>query len=198
MGLTKNPKFATSLQFLVCSILNSCRMSSTPRYADDPYAPGPPSSNNAGPLALPESENTPLLLVSRLLPRPFLGSTPETTPPQVEVEEVEVPVQPRSPTRLPRSRYRSREEFRWCTCCYIFTTCIIFFITQIALWNGLASLFSHNEFFLILLVLYIPIGFILWFFIGQIMVYRAILQELREFGPEEGIVTARILEEAER
>jgi len=147
-------------------------MSSTPPYADDPppkYTPTPtthphapgPSSPNAGPLAQPASENTPLL-------------------PQVEV-----------PAR-PRSRYRSREELRWCTCCHLCGACIIYYIALLGSFAGFFILLRETV-LAIFLLFYIPVGFIVWFFICQIIVYRARMQELREFGPEEGIVTVRVL-----
>jgi len=65
------------------------------------------------------------------------------------------------------------------------------FIALAAVWFGLVTLqnyYFYSNFLLAVLILYTPVGFILWFFIGQIVVYRAIMQELREFGPE-GIVT---------
>ncbi|KAF8429126.1 hypothetical protein EV426DRAFT_571003 [Tirmania nivea] len=99
--------------------------------------------------------------------------------------QVEVPAQP-------RLRYRSREELRWCTCCYLCGLCIVYFVVLLGSFVGLLILFGETVLALFLWLFYIPGGLVVWCVVCNAVVYRARMQELREFGPEEGIVTVRV------
>jgi len=136
-------------------------MSSTPPPRYTPTVT-PPQASGPPSFSWPSSETTPLLL------------------PPVQV-----------PALSPHSRYHSREELRWRTCCRICGLCVIYYIALFGSFVGFLTLLRESVLCIFVWVFYLPVGFIGWFVITQIFVYRARMLELREFGPEEGVVAVR-------
>ncbi|RPB22440.1 hypothetical protein L211DRAFT_850729 [Terfezia boudieri ATCC MYA-4762] len=65
-------------------------------------------------------------------------------------------------------------------------------LPQVEVPAQVPSRYRIREEFLFVFIFYILVEFLVFGFLSQCIVYRARMQELREFGPEEGILTKQL------